>query len=152
MNNRPIRISPATRTKCVQAVQDAPDGWLFTPPAEPTRGISQNAKLHALFADIARQHEFFGQKRDMETVKRLLVDAFARVKAAMGEPLPKHGHMLPSLDGRGAVQLGIQTRNLSARLMSELIEYVHAWGAENNVRFTDNTAQVPDWYQDKEPA
>jgi len=100
-----------------------------------------------MLTDIAHQHEFFGQKRDVETVKRLLVDAFARVKAEMGEPLAGHGCTLPSLDGRGAVQLGVQTRHLSKALMGELIEYLYSWGADNGVRFTDTRAEIPGWVQ-----
>jgi len=142
-----IRMTPATRQMCVQSVMSAPDGWLFTPPSEPTRSLDQNALLHAMLTDIARQYEFFGQKRDVETVKRLLVDAFARVKAEMGEPLAGHGDTLPSLGGHGAVQLGVQTRHLSKALMGELIEYLYSWGADNGVRFTDTKAEIPGWVQ-----
>jgi len=152
MRPQKIRITPATRDMCVHALWAAPDGWYFTPPSEPTRSLDQNARLHAMFADIARQHEFFGMKRDVETVKRLLVDAFARVKAQMGEPLAGHGYTLPSLDGYGAVQLGIQTRHLSKALMGELIEYLHAWGADNGVQFIDTQADIPGWYQDRSTA
>jgi len=147
MNPQKIRITPETRNMCVQAVVSAPDGWVFTPPMEPTRSADQNARMHAMFADIARQYEFFGLKRDVETVKRLLVDAFARVKAKMGEPLAGHGSVLPSLDGNGAVQLGIQTRHLSKALVGELIEYLYCWGADNGVRFTDTKAEIPGWVQ-----
>jgi len=146
MTERPIRITPATRLMCVQSVINAPNDWLFTPPSEPVRNLSQNARLHALFADIARQHEFFGKKRDVETVKRLLVDAFARVKENMGEPLASpQGQMLPSLVGDGYVQLGLQTRRLSKKMMAELIEYVTAWAVENDVRLSDPRVEVPGW-------
>jgi len=145
MRPQKIRITPATRAMCVQAVASAPDDWVFTPPTEPTRSLDQNARMHAMFADIARQYEFFGSMRDVETVKRLLVDAFARAKAKLGEPLEGHGHTLPSLDGRGVVQLGIQTRYLSKALVGELIEYLYYWGAENGVRFSDAKADIPEW-------
>lgn|SRR5690606_30249079 len=148
---RKIRITPATRRMCIEMVAQAQEGWFFTPPQEPTRSLDQNARLHAMLGDIAKQVEFFGQKRDLETVKRLLVDAFARVKADEGDPLPGHGYTLPSLDGQGVVQLGVQTRRLSKRLMSELIEYLFAWGDENGVLWSE-TVEVPGWVRDRVPA
>lgn len=148
---RQIRITPATRRMCIDMVAQAPEGWIFTPPKEPKRTDDQNARLHAMLGDIAKQVEFFGQKRDLETVKRLLVDAFARVKADEGEAIPGHGYTLPSLDGRGVVQLGVQTRSLGKRVTSELIEYLFAWGGENNVRWSERV-DIPGWVRDREVA
>jgi len=151
MTDRPLRITPATRSLCVQSVLRAPDGWVFTAPSAPNRGLGQNAKCHAMLADISRQYEFECGKLDVEDTKRMLVDAFARVKAAMGEPLPGHGISVPSLIGNGVVQLGIQTRRFSKELMAEFITYLHAWGIDHGVRFSDSE-YVPDWYRDKEVA
>jgi len=142
-----IRINQHTRRMCLDMVATAQEGWVFTPPKEPKRSDDQNARFHAMLGDISKQVPFFGQKRDLETVKRLLVDAFARVKADMGEPLPGHGYTLPSLDGRGVVQLGVQTRSLGKSITSELIEYLFAWGAENNVRWSERV-DVPEWYRE----
>jgi len=144
-----ILTDKRVRHNAVCAVLGAPDGVeCVIRPAR--RNLEQNALLHAMFADIARQVDFFGQRRDAETVKRLLVDAFARVKADGGEPIRQDcGQMLPSLDGRGCVQLGVQTRTFSKALMAEFIEYLHAWGADNDVRWTA-AEQVQDWVRDKE--
>jgi len=138
---------PANRRAAVRAIAQAADAMVCEiRPA--TRSLDQNSRLHAMFADVARQVEFFGQKRDAETVKRLLIDAFARVKAAMNEPLYGYGQVLPSLDGSGVVQLGLQTRTFSKALMSEFVDYLHAWGVDNDVRWT-GPVEVPGWYQDK---
>jgi len=140
--------SHAVRMRAVDAVLKAPEGVRCV--VDPVRRNNiQNARLHAMFADIARQVDFFGQKRDAQTVKRLLVDAFARVKADAGEPMAGFGQVLPSLDGQGVVQLGVQTRRFSKALMSEFIEYLHAWGADFEVVWTA-TAQVPDWVRDRD--
>jgi len=142
-----ILTDARVRLLAADAVLGAPDGVACViRPAR--RNLEQNALLHTLFADIARQVEFFGQKRDAETVKRLLVDAFARVKKAMGEPIQPDGQMLPSLDRQGVVQLGVQTRTFSKALMGEFIEYLYAWGADNDVRWSE-PVEVPGWYQDK---
>lgn len=94
-----------------------------------------------MLGDIAKQVEFFGQKRDDETTKRLLIDAFARVRKEEGRPLPGHGAVLPSLDGMGVVQLGVQSRSFSKDDASEFIEYLFAFGAENSVIWSDPTTK-----------
>ncbi|MFZ7202390.1 recombination protein NinB [Avibacterium avium] len=40
-----------------------------------TRTLAQNAKLHAMLGDIAKQCEFQGKKRDIETWKMIMVSA-----------------------------------------------------------------------------
>jgi len=142
-----ILTGHAVRMRVVDAVLKAPDGMTVV-IAHAKRNSEQNARLHAMVSDIARQVDFFGQRRDAETVKRLLVDAFARVKKDLGEPLAGYGRMLPSLDGSGCVQLGLQTRRFSKALMSEFIDYLHAWGVENDVYWSEKIT-VPYWVQDR---
>jgi len=143
-------INQPIRARAVRAVLSAPDDYLCEiKPA--TRSTIQNAKCHAMLADISRQYEFECGKLEVEDTKRMLVDAFARVKAAMGEPLPGYGFSVPSLIGKGVVQLGIQTRRFSKPLMAEFITYLHAWGVDHGVRFSDEM-YVPDWYQDRSAA
>ena len=103
----------------------------------PTKTRDQEMKYHAMIGDIADQCVFLGMKRDAETWKRLLVDAFAKVKAAEGDPLPGYGQILPSLDGMGVVQLGPQTRRFKIKHGSEFIEHLYAFGAEGGVVWTD---------------
>ena len=90
-------------------------------------------KYHAIFAEVANQRTFMGKKWDAETWKRLLVDAFARVKSAEGEPIQGHGAMVPNLDHTGFVQLGVQTRRFTKKEASEFIEFLHAWMADQEV-------------------
>src|ERR1700757_169391 len=94
-----------------------------------------------MFSDVARQVEFMGSKRDAETWKRLLVDAFARVKAADGDPVQGFGAIVPNLDGTGFVQLGVQTRRFSKRHASEFIEFLHAGGSDNDVVWSEPALQ-----------
>jgi hypothetical protein len=75
--------------------------------------------------------------RDRETWKRLLVDSFARVKAAEGDPVQGVGSIIPNLDGTGFVQLGVQTRKFSKRHASEFIEFLLAWTTEKGVALKD---------------
>jgi hypothetical protein len=59
--------------------------------------------------------------------------------------------VLPSLDGSGVVQLGIQTRRFTVRQASEFIEYLFAWGAENGVVWSEHI-DVPGWMQERAAA
>ena len=97
---------------------------------EPKRTLAENAKLHAMLSEVAEQVEWAGKKRDVEVWKRLMVSAWCR---ARGEPV----EILPALDGHGIDIVPVRTSKLSKRDCAELIEFVYAWGADNDVRFTE---------------
>lgn len=94
-----------------------------------TRSLEQNALLHAALADVADQVEWAGQKRDVETWKRLMTAAWCRTK---GEPVS----ILPAIDGNGIDIVFRRTSALTKAECSDLCEYVFAWGAERGVKFT----------------
>lgn len=94
------------------------------------RSAEQNAKLHALLQEIAQQKQWAGQWLDAETWKRLLVAAFERANG--GAPT-----ILPSIDGNGIDMIYRRTHRMSKQEMSELIEYVTAWAADNGVRMQE---------------
>lgn len=114
----------------VQAVNDAEGDFQVTID-DVKRSSDQSAKFHAICNDIAKQVVWAGVKLDGEAFKRLLVDAWAR------ETGRRQGEVVPSLDGSSVVILGIQTRSMPKKDMSELIEFALAWGADNDVNFSD---------------
>ena len=67
---RKVRLTPATRPMAVQAIYSAPDGYYFEPLKEPTRSLDQNAKLHAMCGDIAKQMPWMGRKLGTDDWKR----------------------------------------------------------------------------------
>jgi len=95
-----------------------------------TRSTEQNAKLHAMLGDIAKQIEWAGKKRDIETWKRLLVAAWSR---ATGEPL----EYLPAVDGHGVDIVFRRTSQMTVGEVGELIEFIYAWGADAGVVFNE---------------
>ena len=130
MEKQIFRLSHNTaRQNAARAVLEAPEGFMVR-IEPPKKSRDQEAMYHAIFAEVANRHTFMGKKWDAETWKRLLVDAFARVKAAEGEPIQGHGAMVPNLDHTGFVQLGVQTRRFTKKEASEFIEFLHAWMAE----------------------
>ena len=123
------------RANAARAVQAAPDGYMVQ-ISEPTKKREQEEKYHAMIGDIAKQCEFMGGKLDADDWKRLLVDMFAKVMRDLGTPLHHDGRVIPSLDYERVVQLGIQTRDFWVREAADFIEYLYAFGAEKDVRFT----------------
>lgn len=99
-------------------------GRPVTITAEPARrSLDQNALLHCLLTEIAREHEWAGKKRDVDTWKRLFVAAWSR---AQGESV----EVLPALDGHGVDIVFRRTSKMSKAEVSDLIEYINAWRAE----------------------
>lgn len=97
------------------------------------RSNEQNEKYHAMIGDIAEQASHLGSKWDSESWKRFLLWQFAK------DTNTNQGQIVPSLDGTGIIQLGFQTRNFTKEQASEFVEWLHAWGAENGITFTEKT-------------
>lgn len=121
---------------------EAPDGWMVA-FSEPVKKRAQEERYHAMIGEIAKVVPFMGQMVDIETWKRLLVDAFVRVMReeaqATGKPDPfdGEGRVVPSLDGTGIVQLGVQTRSFSVAMAAQFTEYLFSFGAPLGVEFKE---------------
>ena len=96
----------------------------------PTRNNDQNARLHAMLSDLAKQVEWHGQKFTGEVWKRLCVASYLRENNE--SPI-----LVPSLDGNGVDIIYEKTSKMSKKVMSELIEWVSCFGAENNVVWSE---------------
>lgn len=95
------------------------------------RSCPQNDKYHAMIAEIAQQAQHLGAKWDKESWKRFLVWQFAKDTGLNA------GKIVPSLDGTGIVQLGIQTRDFTKEHASEFVEFLQAWAAQNGVTLAE---------------
>ena len=94
-----------------------------------SKSRDQEEKYHAMISEIATQAQHLGAKWSAEDWKRLLVDLFAKETGLQG------GKIIPSLDGQGIVQLGLQTRNFTKEQAMEFITFLEAWGASNGIIF-----------------
>lgn len=104
----------------------------------------QEKRYHAMIGDISRQFQHCGRRWDAEDMKRLLIDQFRRdtkddpaLKEHWARVAPLE--LAPSLDGTGVVMLGVQSRRFGKKLANAFIEWLHAFGAENDVRWSDPT-------------
>jgi hypothetical protein len=90
-----------------------------------TRSLEQNKKIHAMLRDISRQVEWAGKKRSVEDWKDLVTAAL------------KQAEIVEGLEG-GLVALGLHTSRMTIGEMTDMIDFMYAWGNERGVRWTDD--------------
>lgn len=97
-----------------------------------TRSTAQNRVLWSCLNDISRQVEWHGQRLDAEAWKDMATAALKRQR------------VVPGLDG-GFVVLGQRTSKMTRAEMTELIDFLHALGAQRGVQFSPtSTGRGPD--------
>ncbi len=116
-------VHKQARQRALEALQDAPDGYVVT-IHEPTRNLEQNAALWAALSDISKQVEWYGQKLTPEEWKDVFTASLKRQK------------VVPGLDG-GFVVCGLSTSKMGKSEFSQLLDLAYAFGAEKEVKFHD---------------
>lgn len=116
-------IGPFQRERAKMLIDRAPDGAVVN-IRESARTLEQNAKFHAMLSDISRAKPM-GRVHDTETWKCIFLDACGFK--------PK---WIPSLDGDGVVNTGYRSSRLTKAQMSEVIECIIAFGAENGIELS----------------
>lgn len=97
--------------------------------AYKSRTNPQNEKYHAMIRQIASQAQHMGAKWDAEDWKRLLIDQFSKDQGF------NYSKVVPSLDGTGIVQLGIQSRKFTKEQAADFLEFLYSWGAQNGITY-----------------
>lgn len=111
------------RERAVGLILKAPQGWSVT-LAEPKRTVAQNDRLWAMLTDVAVSKPM-GRMHTPEEWKCIFMSACGWEVA-----------FLPGLDGR-FLPYGYRSSKLSVKQMSELQEFITAWGSENGVRWSE---------------
>jgi hypothetical protein len=93
---------------------------------KPKRSLPQNDRMWAMLTDIALQKEHAGRRYTPDQWKVLFMHACGR-----------EVQFIPALDGSTFIPWGQSSSDLSVPEMTELIEFMFAWGAENGVVWTD---------------
>ena len=93
-------------------------------PHMEMRNLDQHAAMWASLTDLAEQVKWYGEYLTPENWKDVLTASLKKQKA------------VPGVDG-GFVVLGTSTRKMTKLEMSELIDLIHAFGAEHGVKFTE---------------
>ena len=116
-------VHKVARQRALEALQDAPDGYVVT-IHEPTRNLEQNAALWAALSDISKQVEWYGQRLTPDEWKDVFTASLKRQK------------VVPGLDG-GFVVCGLSTSKMGKSEFSQLLDLAYAFGAEKEVKFHD---------------
>jgi hypothetical protein len=82
-----------------------------------------NRKMWAMLRDVSQQVEWYGKKLSDEDWKHIFSASVEKQRA------------VPGLDG-GFVVLGVSTRKQSQKWFSDLFEVMHAFGAEQGVKWS----------------
>lgn len=119
------------RKNAITAVFAAPTGYIVE-VKEPTRTIAQNALLWACLRDVSQQVVWYGKKLDSDSWKNIFSASL------------KGQQTVPGING-GFVVLGQSTSKMRVSEMRDLITLIHAFGAEHNVQFSDESARAAEW-------
>lgn len=120
--------SAADRDRCIAWANKAPWGTRVEWKAAK-RTLDQNSLFWAILTDVASQIEHAGNKYSTEEWKLLFMHAWGR-----------EVRFLPGLDQKSVVPVGQSSSDLSKDEMTELIEFIFAWGAEHGVVFHNESA------------
>lgn len=122
-------MSRAVVTLWTQADKAKAAHWISIAPAgtrlefkRARRSNDQNSLMWVLLTAIAEQLDWHGQKYSSEDWKDYMMHALRRAR------------WMPSEDG-GMVPIGMRTSDLAKDEMSELIEFLYAFGAQHGVDF-----------------
>lgn len=122
---RVFRITATNRRHVAEQVSSLPEGYVIK-AGPPTRTLEANAAMWAMLTDVSEQVVWHGRKLDQTSWKHIFTSAL------------KKQDVVPNLEGTGFVVLGQSTSSMTKREMSDLLELIAAFGAQNNVQFKQN--------------
>jgi len=123
------------RQNCIEAIQNLPantDRPLQIIIQEDTRSLAQNRMLWSCLRDVSQQVVWYGKKLDSDSWKNIFSASL------------KGQETVPGING-GFVVLGQSTSKMRVSEMRDLITLIHAFGAEHNVQFSDESARAAEW-------
>lgn len=115
--------SEASRARACDWIVRAPDGWVCE-VRQPRRSLSQNDRLWAMLTDVSVSKPG-GRRMTPEDWKCVFM-------SACGWEV----QFLEGLDGR-PFPSGFRSSRLTKQQMSDLIDFIDAWGSENGVKWTE---------------
>lgn len=113
----------ADRRRAAQLAMQAPVNTRVEFKA-PRRSEDQSRLMWARLGDISRQLKWHGQRYSKEDWKEYMLHALKRTR------------WMPFEDG-GMVPIGMRTSDLSREEMSELLDFIDAFGARHGVTFKE---------------
>lgn len=131
MSGPTVILSSAYRRQQAHRLIDSAPVNSVVEVSAPGRTLPQNARLHAMITDVARQIEWpvgSGTKRTVEAWKDIFTAALRSAN---------HGlDVVPGLNG-GFVLLGMHTSRMTKTELGDLMTLIEAFGAEHGVMFNE---------------
>lgn len=118
-----VLANDVIRIKAIEWIKRAPVDTRIEFKA-PKRTLPQNARFWAMLTDVAQQVEWHGQRLSADDWKLLFLDA-----------LNTEIRFVPNLEGKGFVNLGRSSSDLSKEEMGDLMTLIEAFGANHGVTF-----------------
>ena len=115
----------ADRERASKWVALAPTGTRIEFKA-PKRTLPQNDRMWAMLTDVATQKKHGDRRYTTDQWKVIFLHACGR-----------EVQYIKALENDTFIPWGQSSSDLSKEEMTELIEFIHAWGAENGVVFHD---------------
>ena len=117
--------SEGVRGLAIRWVSAAPEGTIVSFQSEPKRTDDQNAKMWPMLTDISKQVMHHGKPRSKESWKLIIMHA---LKYETSFEMGLNGEPFPT---------GFSSKELGKDQFSELIEYIYAFGADNEVKWSE---------------
>lgn len=124
-----ILANDAIRQRAIRWITGLPEGTRVE-FKQPQRTLEQNSRMWAMLTDVASQKDHCGRRYPADDWKVIFLHALGR-----------EARFVPALDGQRFIPIGQSSSDLSKGEMSDLIEFMMAWGAENDVMWSDPTSQ-----------
>jgi hypothetical protein len=121
--------STAKREQAIGWIRKAPTGSRVEFKG-PARSLDQNSRFWAMLTDCAVQGRIEGRRYNTEAWKTMFLHAYAEERGVEIKYLPR-------LQGAGMIPCGRSSSDLSVHEMSELMEWMSAWCAENGIKLHD---------------
>ena len=117
-----VLTTDADRRKATEWIAKAPVGTRVEFKASK-RSLPQNDRFWAMLTDISQQREHYGRKYKPDVWKAIMMQAWGK----------EHPQYVPGIDENDVVVLGYSSSDLSKEEMSDLMEFMSAWCAENGI-------------------
>lgn len=123
-----ILSNPAIRERAIAWIENVPD-YTRVEFKEPKRTLPQNDRMWAMLTEISSKALLGGKRYSADEWKCIFLDA-------LGQEMK----FLPKLEGNGFVPIGHRSSDLSVKEMSDLMELMTAWCANNGISLSE-----PEW-------
>lgn len=128
--------SPIHQQNAIQAIQQVLPSYdkpIIVTIQDRTRSLQQNKMLWSCLGDVSRQVNWHGRWLDAESWKCIFTAAL------------KQQDVVPNLAGNGFVVIGQSTSKMRVGEFAELLELIQAFGAEMDVKWSDEARLALEW-------